>query len=330
MKLEGSRVLVTGAGGFIGSHLVESLVRKGCTVRAFLRYNSRNFWGWLEQSDVREEVEIITGDIRDLDSVREAVRGMDVVFHLAALIGIPYSYVSPLAYIRTNVEGTYNVLQAARDFGTGRVVHTSTSEVYGTAVTVPINESHPLQPQSPYSASKISADNIAQSFNLSFGLPLVIARPFNTYGPRQSARAVIPTIITQALSGVGRIKLGSLHPTRDLNYVEDTVEGFMRLAECDGALGRTVNVSSGKEISVGDLAKAILDITASTASVVTDDERVRPENSEVERLLGDNSLMRELTGWGPANTLDDGLGRTVEWFGNAANRSIYKPEIYNV
>lgn len=330
MKLEGRRVLVTGAGGFIGSHLVEVLVRNGCSVRAFTRYNSRNFWGWLEQSEVRHEVEIVTGDIRDFDSVREAVRGADFVFHLAALIGIPYSYVSPLAYIRTNVEGTYNILQAAREFETGRIVHTSTSEVYGTALTVPIKESHPLQPQSPYSASKISADNIAQSFHLSFDLPIVIARPFNTYGPRQSARAVIPTVVTQALSGAEEIRLGSLHPTRDLNFVEDTAAGFIKLAECDEAMGSAINVASSKEISVGDLAKAILDATGSSADIVTDGERVRPENSEVERLLGDNSLLTSLTGWKPETTLESGLEKTIEWFRDEKNLALYKPGIYNV
>ena len=330
MDLKGKKVLVTGAGGFIGSHLVESLVRRGASVRAFVHYNSRNFWGWLENSSLVDEVEVISGDIRDMDSVRQAVRGTHVVFHLAALIGIPYSYVSPLAYIRTNVEGTYNILESARDLGLERVVHTSTSEVYGTAMEVPIKEAHPLQPQSPYSASKISADNLAKSYHLSFDLPLVITRPFNTYGPRQSARAVIPTIITQALSGAAQIKLGSLHPTRDLNFVEDTAEGFIRLAECDAAVGQAVNVSSGKEISVGDLAHAILKHTGSSAEIVTDDERVRPDKSEVERLLGDNSLMRELTGWQPENSLEAGLQKTVDWFKDGANMALYKPGIYNV
>lgn len=330
MKLKGKQALVTGAGGFIGSHLVERLLERGVRVRAFVRYNSRNHWGWLEGGAQRDGLEIHTGDIRDFDSVRVAMQGVDAVFHLAALIGIPYSYESPLAYIRTNVEGTYNVLQAARDLGTARVVITSTSETYGTARTVPIAEAHPLQPQSPYSASKISADSLALSYHLSFGTPVVIARPFNTYGPRQSARAVIPTVITQALAGKKLIKLGSLHPTRDLNFVEDTAEGFIRLAECDGAIGRAVNIASGREISVGDLAAKIIEATGSKATITTDDQRIRPAASEVERLMGDTTLLSSLTGWTPGITLDEGLARTVEWFKRDGTLAMYKSGIYNV
>jgi NAD dependent epimerase/dehydratase len=258
------------------------------------------------------------------------MQGVDAVFHLAALIGIPYSYESPLAYIRTNVEGTYNVLQAARDLGTARVVITSTSETYGTARTVPIAEDHPLQPQSPYSASKISADNLALSYHLSFGTPVVIARPFNTYGPRQSARAVIPTVITQALAGRESINLGSLHPTRDLNFVEDTAEGFIRLAECDKAIGRAVNIANGKEISIGDLAAKIIKATGSKATIITDDQRIRPAASEVERLMGDTALLASLTGWTPGISLEEGLARTVEWFRRDDTLALYKSDIYNV
>jgi dTDP-glucose 4,6-dehydratase len=330
MELKGKKALVTGAGGFIGSHLVERLLARGVRVRAFVRYNSRNHWGWLEGGTQRDGLEIHTGDIRDFDSVRVAMQGVDAVFHLAALIGIPYSYESPLAYIRTNVEGTYNVLQAARDLGTARVVITSTSETYGTARTVPIAEDHPLQPQSPYSASKISADNLALSYHLSFGTPVVIARPFNTYGPRQSARAVIPTVITQALAGRESINLGSLHPTRDLNFVEDTAEGFIRLAECDKAIGRAVNIANGKEISIGDLAAKIIKATGSKATIITDDQRIRPAASEVERLMGDTALLASLTGWTPGISLEEGLARTVEWFRRDDTLALYKSDIYNV
>lgn len=330
MGLENKKVLVTGAGGFIGSHLAEALVRKGCQVRAFVRYNSRNLWGWLEQSPLKGDMEIHTGDVADFDSVKAAMQGMDMVFHLAALIGIPYSYVSPHAYIRTNVEGTYNVLQAAREEGGTTVVQTSTSEVYGTALYTPIDEAHPLQPQSPYSATKISADCIAQSYYLSFGLPVVTVRPFNTYGPRQSARAIIPTIVSQVRSGAGEISMGSLHPRRDLNFVQDVVEGFMALAECQEAVGKTVNICSTKEISMGDLAALLITLMDSKCKVVSTEERVRPEASEVERLLGDNSRLTALTGWQPSHSLKEGLGQTIEWFSDPENLNLYKPEIYNV
>lgn len=330
MRLEDKKVVVTGAGGFIGSHLTEKLVQMGCRVTAFLRYNSRNQWGWLEGSRFRKDIEVLTGDIRDYDSVKAALKDAQAVFHLAALIGIPYSYVSPLAYIRTNIEGTYNIMQAARESGLQRVIHTSTSEVYGTARAVPIDENHPLQPQSPYSASKISADSMSMSFHLSFGLPLTIARPFNTFGPRQSARAVIPTIITQILSGSKEIRLGSLHPTRDLNFVEDTVEGFISLAKSDGAIGKTVNICTMHEISIGDLAIMIKDLTGSECRIATDAKRVRPGKSEVERLMGDNSLIKSLTGWRPSHSLEEGLGKTVRWFNNKENLKLYKPEIYNI
>lgn len=330
MTLKGKKVLVTGAGGFIGSHLTERLVAEGCKVRALVRYNSRNFWGWLEESTVKKEIEVVTGDVRDLDAVTRAMKGADAVFHLAALIGIPYSYVSPLAYIRTNVEGTYNIVEAARTLDTKRVVVTSTSEVYGTARCVPIREDHPLQPQSPYSASKISADNMAMSYHLSFGLPLVIARPFNTYGPRQSARAVIPTIITQILSGRKEIRLGSLHPTRDLNFVSDVAGGFVALAKSDKAVGKAVNISSNAEISIGELASVIKELMGSKIKVVSDDERIRPAKSEVERLIGDNSLIRSLTGWKPKHSLKDGLAKTIEWFRAGGALAKYKPDIYNV
>ena len=332
MKLEGRKVLVTGAGGFIGSHLVETLLESGCDVRAFVRYNSRNDWGWLDRSRYRDDIDVVVGDIRDYDSVRKAVEGTQLIMHLAALIGIPYSYVSPLAYIRTNVEGTYNVLQAARENSStvDRVIVTSTSEVYGTALSVPIKEDHPLQPQSPYSASKISADNMAMSYYNSFDIPLTIARPFNTYGPRQSARAVIPTIITQILSGAEEVRLGSLHPTRDLNYVLDTVDAFITLARADNVTGKTVNICSSREISIGELADLIKDILGVSTNFVVDNERLRPERSEVDRLLGDGALMEELTGWKPSVGLSEGIELTAKWFGDKQNMALYKPDIYNV
>lgn len=328
MNLKGKKILVTGAGGFIGSHLVERLVELGGEVRAFLRYNSRNHWGWLESSPCKENVEIYLGDIRDYDSVKRAVEGIDVIFHLAALIGIPYSYISPSAYVKTNVEGSYNVLQAARELATGRVIHTSTSEVYGTAAYVPIDEAHPLQPQSPYAASKVGADSLAQSFYHAFTLPVTIVRPFNTFGPRQSARAVIPTIISQILSGKGEITLGSLAPTRDWNFVSDTVQGFIKIAECDGLYGETVNIGSGRETSVGEVVRIIADLIKVELRVIEEKERVRPEKSEVERLLCDNSKIKKYTGWRPEFSLEDGLGETIEWF--RENMENYKPELYTV
>ncbi len=336
MQLTGKKILVTGADGFIGSHLVEHLVASGHDVRAFVCYNSFNSWGWLDDAPqpVREAIEVFAGDIRDPNGVREAMRGCDVVLHLAALIAIPYSYHSPDTYVDTNVKGTLNVVQAARDLGVARVVHTSTSEVYGTARFVPITEAHPLQGQSPYSASKIGADQIALSFHASFETPVSVIRPFNTYGPRQSARAVIPTIIAQIATGAREIKLGAVHPTRDFNYVMDTVRGFVDVAECDAAVGKVINVASNFEISIGDTARLIGEVMGVDVAIIADDQRMRPAASEVERLWGDNSLARELAGWVPAYGDGDGLRRgladTVAWFRNPANLQRYKAHQYNI
>jgi dTDP-glucose 4,6-dehydratase len=305
-------VLVTGAGGFIGSHLTERLVGRGAKTRALVHYNSSSSWGWLEESPYKDEIQIFQGDIRDADSLQSVIDGCDVIFHLAALIAIPYSYQAPLSYVRTNVEGTLNVLQAALKSGVECVVHTSTSEVYGSARTVPISETHPLQGQSPYSASKIGADKIAESFHLSFGLPVVTVRPFNTFGPRQSARAVIPTIVTQAFANEP-IRLGNLEPTRDLNYVADTVAGFIKAAESPKAVGETVNLGTGREISIGDLARTILRSMGKELSIVTDDNRIRPERSEVDRLCADAAKARELLGWHPEYSLEAGLAETISW-----------------
>ena len=326
MDLRGKQVLVTGADGFIGSHLTEALVAHGAHVTAFCYYNSFNSRGWLDTvtEAVMRDVEVFMGDIRDPNGVRSALKGADAVFHLAALIGIPFSYHSPDSYVDTNVKGTLNVLQVARDLELERVIVTSTSEVYGTARYVPIDEKHPRQGQSPYSASKIGADAMAESFFRSFGLPVTIVRPFNTYGPRQSARAVIPTIITQLLSGAEEINLGSLHPTRDLTYVTDSAAGFIALAECDEAVGRDVNLGVGEEISIGDLAAMIMDVAGRRARIVTADERLRPQKSEVERLLSENSLARTLSGWAPTQSLRGGLEQTVAWFSNPANRAGYR------
>lgn len=332
MELKGKRVLVTGADGFIGSHLTEALLTAGADIRAFVYYNSFNSWGWLDvlPQATLDELNVFAGDVRDPNGVREAMRDIDVVFHLAALIGIPFSYHSPDSYVNTNVKGTLNVVQAARDLGTARVLVTSTSEVFGTARYVPIDEKHPRQPQSPYSATKIGADCIAESFYRSFDTPIVIVRPFNTYGPRQSARAIIPTIITQLMSGADAINLGSLQPTRDLNYVADTVAGFVALAECDAAVGCDVNLGSGTEITIGELAKTLIGIVRPGVRVVADTQRLRPKKSEVERLLADSSLMTRLTGWTPRVSLEDGLRRTVEWFSDERNRASYKAHLYNV
>ncbi len=326
MELTGKRVVVTGADGFIGSHLTEALVEHGCDVTAFCYYNSFDSRGWLDTlpADKADEIAFFMGDIRDPHGVRTALGEADVVFHLAALIGIPFSYHSPDSYVDTNVKGTLNVLQAARDLELERVVVTSTSEVYGTARYVPIDEAHPKQGQSPYSASKIAADAMAEAFHRSFELPVVTVRPFNTYGPRQSARAVIPTIITQLLAGASELRLGSLTPTRDLTYVTDTCAGFIALAAADEAVGREVNLGVGEEISIGDLAANLLVATGSDATIVSEDERLRPEKSEVERLLSDNSLAHTLSGWAPTVTLPIGLAETVEWFSDPANRAGYK------
>jgi NAD dependent epimerase/dehydratase len=307
---------VTGGEGFIGSHLVERLAADGANVRALALYNPFGRYGWLDPR-VHTDVEVIPGDVRDPERVFQAINGCDVVFHLAALIGIPYSYVAPSSYVQVNVEGTVNVAEACRRAGVRRLVHTSTSETYGTARTVPISEDHPMQPQSPYSASKIGADNMALSFHHAFELPVAVARPFNTYGPRQSTRAVIPTILTQLHRGATEIKLGATSPTRDFTYVEDTVAGFLAIAACDRAVGHVVNLGSGQEISIGDLVKLLIEVTGSDASIVTDDARLRPPGSEVERLLADTTRAREWTGWTPTVGLRDGLTRTSEWI--AAN-----------
>lgn len=330
MKMENKKVLVTGADGFIGSHLTEMLVRQGAHVKALSLYNSFNDWGWLENTDCLDKVEVVCGDIRDPNFCREITKGVDVVFHLAALIAIPYSYVAPDSYVATNVTGTLNMLQAARDAGVKRFLHTSTSEVYGTARFVPISEEHPLQPQSPYSATKIGADAVAMSFYYTFGTPLTIVRPFNTYGPRQSARAVIPTIITQILAGKQSIRLGSLNPTRDFNYIEDTCRGFIALAECEAALGETVNIGSNQEITIGDTVNLIQKLVGSKVTIESDDQRIRPERSEVERLWCDNSKIRKLTGFEPQVSVEEGLARTIEWMRNPANLARYKVNIYNV
>lgn len=324
------KVLVTGADGFIGSHLVETLVDSGVEVRALCQYNSFGSWGWLDHSERKGKFEVVTGDVRDPNQMRYVAKGVDTVFHLAALIAIPYSYQAPSSYIDTNIHGTMNVMQGALEAGVDRVVHTSTSEVYGTARTVPISESHPLQAQSPYSASKIGADAIAYSYYTSFGLPLTIARPFNTYGPRQSARAVIPTVITQLLNNMATLKLGALTPTRDFNYVSDTCEGFMALANCDNAIGRTVNIGSGGEISIGDTVKLISKIMGIEVQIESDELRMRPTNSEVERLCCDNTLIRDLTGFAPRYSLEDGLTATVNWLREPVNLKRYKADVFNV
>jgi NAD dependent epimerase/dehydratase len=331
-----TKVLVTGADGFIGSHLTEALIRNGFKVRAMVLYNSFNSWGWLDHcdSEVKGQFEVFAGDIRDPNGVKEAMRGCDIVLHLAALIAIPYSYHSPDTYVETNIKGTLNVLQAARDLGVKRVVHTSTSEVYGTAQFVPITEEHPLQGQSPYSATKIAADQLAFSFYASFALPVIIVRPFNTYGPRQSARAVIPTIITQIANGQRKIKLGTLLPTRDFNFVKDTVEGFIAAMNSDKGIGEVVNFGSSFEISVGDTAELIAEAMNTQIEIITDEVRLRPGNSEVERLCADNSKAKKLLGWQPTYGGRDGFKRglveTAEWFVQPDNLRCYKADIYNL
>jgi len=330
------RILVTGADGFIGSHLTEALVRQGYNVRAFVFYNSFNSWGWLDRApkDIRAGLDVFAGDIRDPHGVKAAMRGCDAVLHLAALIAIPYSYHSPDTYIDTNVKGTLNVLQAARELGVGRVVHTSTSEVYGTARFVPITEDHPLQGQSPYSASKIGADQLAYSFFASFGVPVIIARPFNTYGPRQSARAVIPTIIGQIASGARKLKLGAVHPTRDFNYVADTVSAFIAALESERGAGEVINFGSNYEISIGDTVKLIADVMGAEVEIETEQVRLRPEKSEVERLWAANAKAKSMLDWSPAYAGRDGLRRglaeTAAWFSDPVNLAGYKNDRYNI
>jgi NAD dependent epimerase/dehydratase len=321
-------ILITGAGGFIGSHLTELLVGKGYNVKAFVHYNSWNKWGWLDSSTSKNQVEIITGDIRDFDSVFAAMQGCDTVFHLAALIGIPYSYVSPQAYIKTNIDGTYNVLQAGRQLGVEKIMVTSTSETYGTAQYVPIDELHPMVGQSPYSATKIAADQLAISYFKSFDTPVKIVRPFNTYGPRQSARAIIPTVISQILAGQTALKLGNLTPTRDLTFVKDTANGFLEIAKADGLFGEITNIGMSEEITIGDLVQLIANLIGTNVEIISDEQRIRPDKSEVERLFCNNTKIKANTNWTPAYTLQSGLKETIEWI--RQNQSYFKTDIYNV
>ncbi len=332
MDLKNKKVLITGADGFIGSHLTERLLAEGCQIRAFVYYNSFNSWGWLDSlpKEHLNNIEVFSGDIRDPNGVRTAMKDIDVVFHLAALIAIPFSYHSPDSYIDTNIKGTLNIIQAARDLGTRRVLVTSTSEVYGTAQYIPIDENHPRQPQSPYSASKIGADCIADSFYRSFNLPLIIVRPFNTFGPRQSARAVIPTIITQLLKGKTEIKLGDITPTRDLVYIKDTVDGFVEIAKADKLIGHDCNIATQSEISVGQLAQELIDQINPAAKIVTEEQRLRPEKSEVFRLYGSNKKIKEFTNWNQKYSLKEGLTETISWFRNSENLKQYKADIYNL
>lgn len=332
MNTESTTVLVTGADGFIGSHLVEALLERGYRVRAFCLYNSFNTWGWLDSfpPEMLERIDVFMGDVRDPNGVRTAMQGCQIVYHLAALIAIPYSYHSPDSYVDTNVKGTLNILQAARDLGVERVLVTSTSEVYGTAQFVPITEAHPRQPQSPYSASKIGADCMAESFYRSFDLPVTIVRPFNTYGPRQSARAIIPTIITQLLAGYEEIALGDLTPTRDLLFVKDTVEGFIAIANCSTLIGEDCNIATNSEVTMQHMADTLLRLINPKAKIVQDPARLRPAKSEVFRLFGDNTKLCEHTSWAPSHTLEEGLQATIDWFAEKDNLKRYKPGIYNV
>jgi NAD dependent epimerase/dehydratase len=332
MEIKNTKVLVTGAGGFIASHLVEELLDRNCEITALVHYNSFNRWGWLDYfpENLRKKLNVFSGDIRDPNGVREAMSGCEIVFHLAALIGIPYSYHSPDVYIDTNIKGTLNILQAARQLNVKKIIHTSTSEVYGTAQFVPITEEHPVNPQSPYAASKAGADFLALTFYRSFQTPIIVVRPFNTYGPRQSARAIIPTIITQILAGKTKITLGSLSPTRDLNFVRDTANGFIRAAESETALGEVVNLGSNYEISIGDLANKIAGIMGKTIDIGRESARIRPEKSEVERLWADNHKASDLFRWTPEYDLDKGLAETIKWFSAPGNMQFYKPDLYNI
>lgn len=322
------KALVTGAAGFIGSHLTELLVEQGAQVRAFIHYNSKNNWGWLEESKYKNNIDMVSGDIRDYDSVYAAMKGCNIVYHLAALIGIPYSYVSPLAYIKTNIEGSYNILEASRQLKIENVLITSTSETYGTAQYAPIDERHPAVGQSPYSASKIAADQMAISYHRAFGLPVKIVRPFNTYGPRQSARAIIPTVVSQILSGKTKVSVGNIRPTRDLTFVKDTVSGFIEIAKSSSIVGDAINIGMGTEISIGDLIKKIARLLGKDVEIIQSDERIRPGNSEVERLVCDNSKIRKHTKWMAQYTLEKGLSETIEWIGSHLDQ--YKADLYNV
>jgi len=326
------KVLVTGADGFIGSHLTELLLEEGYEVKAFSYYNSFNSWGWLDtlSKDKLDEVEVFAGDIRDPNGIRTAMKGVDEVFHLAALIAIPFSYHSPDSYVDTNIKGTLNVLQAGKDLEVSRILVTSTSEVYGTAKYVPIDELHPFQGQSPYSATKIGADRLAESFYRSFNMPISIVRPFNTYGPRQSARAVMPTIITQLLNGEEEIKLGTLTPTRDFNYVKDTARGFIEIAKSEKTIGEEINIATEREISIGDLANELIRQINPNARIICDEQRIRPEKSEVNRLLGSNKKIKELTNWTPKYTFEEGINETIEWFKVKENLNSYKSNLYNI
>jgi len=329
-KKSSSTILVTGADGFIGSHLTEMLVANGYNVKALSQYNSFNNWGWLEDVNCKEQIEVLSGDIRDPHYCKHISKDVDTIFHLAALIAIPYSYIAPDSYIDTNVKGTLNICQAAKENGVKRVIHTSTSEVYGTAQYVPIDEKHPLQPQSPYSATKIAADAMAMSFYNTFNLPVTIARPFNTYGPRQSARAVIPTIITQIASGMKEIKLGDVTPTRDFNYVEDTCRGFIALADSAVTIGKTVNIGSNSEISIADTLNIIKRLMSSDVKFIIDEQRIRPEKSEVFRLCCDNTMIKKLTSFKSLVDIEEGLQKTIDWITHSNNLKSYKAEIYNV
>jgi len=330
MYWQGKKVLITGAEGFIGSHLTERLVELGADVTALVQYNSFNNWGWIDTFDktIKESIKVVTGDIREYDGLKRIIRGQEVLLHLAALIAIPYSYLSPMAYVKTNVEGTTNVLEACREYGVEKIVHTSTSETYGTALYVPIDEKHPMQGQSPYSASKIGADKMAESYYKSFNMPIATIRPFNTYGPRQSARAIIPTIISQILAGKTEIKLGSLTPTRDFNFVKDTTEAFIKVAESAKTIGEVINAGSNYEITIEDTVRKIIKIIGKDVKILRDDERIRPKNSEVNRLWADNTKIKELTGWKPNYNIDRGLEATVAWIKN--NMQYFKTDIYNV
>ena len=329
MKLKGKKVLVTGAGGFVGSHLIEALLKSDCQVKAFVHYNSRNNWGWLEDLNKNDlkNIQVVTGDLRDSDAVRKSVKGQDLIFHLGALIGIPYSYVNPADVVETNVKGTLNILLAGLDSHIEKIIHTSTSEVYGTAQYIPIDEAHPINPQSPYAASKASADYLAHSFHLSYDLPVAIIRPFNIYGPRQSARSIIPNIIIQSLSG-NMVKIGSPYPTRDFTFVSEAVEGFIRLAECDEAVGEVVNLGFGNEVSVEQLMKLISRKIGKKLVIKREKERIRPKKSEVERLICDSTKAKRLFGWNPKIGIDEGIGKTIDWF--KKHLSKYKAQVYNI